>query len=182
MVTSFFGIVSGDHPGPDCNDFERVIDDRPKLWMISFSDKVQTCHSVDTDFLTVKFGKVQISPLKLGEIQIFYWNAKGFFLILSLFIQIFFLKYWFFWSFILILCQIIVAGLKVQSQKLLSEPAIYTANVCFFGWCFLTTSSSTTRLYRGGVPRLASGNCTCCHTRDSGETMTSVSEVTVSNQ
>ena len=37
------------------------------------------------------------------------------------------------------------------------------------------TSSLTTRLYRGRVPRLTSDNCTCCHTRDCGETMTSVS-------
>ena len=28
------------------------------------------------------------------------------------------------------------------------------------------TSSSTTRLYRGRIPRLTSGNFTCCHTRD----------------
>ena len=28
------------------------------------------------------------------------------------------------------------------------------------------TSSSTTRLYRGWVPRLTSGKLTCCHTRD----------------
>ena len=35
--------------------------------------------------------------------------------------------------------------------------------VCLFG---LITSSSTTRLYRGRVPRLTSSNFTCCHTRD----------------
>ena len=35
------------------------------------------------------------------------------------------------------------------------------------------TSSSTTRLYRGGVPRLTSN--VLAHTRQSGETMTSVS-------
>ena len=35
--------------------------------------------------------------------------------------------------------------------------------VCLFG--FLTSSSST-RLYRGRVPRLTSDNFTCCHTRD----------------
>ena len=36
--------------------------------------------------------------------------------------------------------------------------------VCLVGWLvgFLTTSS-TTRLYRGRVPRLTSDNCTSCH-------------------
>ena len=49
--------------------------------------------------------------------------------------------------------------------------------VCLFGWLVgFLTSSSTTRLYRGQVPRLTSDNFTCCHTRDRvGETMTSVS-------
>ena len=45
--------------------------------------------------------------------------------------------------------------------------------MCLFGFL---TSSSTTRLYTGLVPRLKSDNFTCCHTtRQSGETMTSVS-------
>ena len=44
--------------------------------------------------------------------------------------------------------------------------------VCLFRFL---TSSSTTRLYRGRVPRLTSDNYKCCHTQDSGETMTSVS-------
>ena len=35
--------------------------------------------------------------------------------------------------------------------------------VCLFGFL---TSSSATRLYRGGVSRLTSDNFTCCHTRD----------------
>ena len=35
--------------------------------------------------------------------------------------------------------------------------------VCLVGFL---TSSSTTRLYRGRVPKLASDNFTCCHTRD----------------
>ena len=35
--------------------------------------------------------------------------------------------------------------------------------VCLFGFL---TSSSITRLYRGRVPKLASDNFTCCHTRD----------------
>ena len=35
--------------------------------------------------------------------------------------------------------------------------------VCLFGFL---TSSSTTRLYRGRVPRLTSDNFTCCHTWD----------------
>ena len=35
--------------------------------------------------------------------------------------------------------------------------------VCLFAFL---TSSSTTRLYRGRVPRLTSDNFTCCHTRD----------------
>ena len=35
--------------------------------------------SVHTDFLTFKFGKIpRWAPLKLGEIQIFLWNAKDF--------------------------------------------------------------------------------------------------------
>ena len=37
------------------------------------------------------------------------------------------------------------------------------------------TPSSTTKLYRGRVPRLTCDNFTCYLTRDSGETMTSVS-------
>ena len=37
-------------------------------------------------------------------------------------------------------------------------------------------SWSTTRLYRWRVPRLTYDNFMCCHTRDSGETMTSVSD------
>ena len=46
---------------------------------------------------------------------------------------------------------------------------------CFVMFNFLT-SSSTTGLYRGRVPRLTSDNFTCCHTADrAGETMTSVS-------
>ena len=37
----------------------------------------------------------------------------------------------------------------------------------WFGWLVgFLTSSSTTRLYRGRVPRLMSNNCTCCYTRD----------------
>ena len=44
---------------------------------------------------------------------------------------------------------------------------------CLLGFL---TSSSTTRLYHGRVPRLTSDNFTCCqNTRQSGETMTSVS-------
>ena len=43
----------------------------------------------------------------------FLLECQRFFLKLSLFIQIFSLKYWFSWSFILILCQIIVAGLLI---------------------------------------------------------------------
>ena len=35
--------------------------------------------------------------------------------------------------------------------------------VCLVGF---STSSSTTRLYRGRAPRLTSANFTCCHTRD----------------
>ena len=42
--------------------------------------------------------------------------------------------------------------------------------LCLFRF---STSSSTTRLCRGRVPRLTSDTFTCCHTR--GETMTSVS-------
>ena len=39
--------------------------------------------------------------------------------------------------------------------------------VCLFGWLVgFLTSSSTTRLYRGKIPRLTSDNFTCCHTRD----------------
>ena len=67
--------------------------------------------SVYTDFLTVKFGKIQIFLPKIRWNTDFVLECQRFFLILSLFIQIFFLKYWFFWSFILILCEIIVAGL-----------------------------------------------------------------------
>ena len=37
--------------------------------------------------------------------------------------------------------------------------------VCLVGYL---TSSSTTRLYHGHVPRLAFDNFTCCHTRDTG--------------
>ena len=41
----------------------------------------------------------------------------------------------------------------------------YTA--CLFVWLSdFWTSSSATRLYRGRVPTLTSGNFTCCHTRD----------------
>ena len=35
-----------------------------------------------------------------------------------------------------------------------------------FGLFDFLTSSSTTRLYRGRVPRLTSNNFMCCHTRD----------------
>ena len=42
-----------------------------------------------------------------------------------------------------------------------------------FGWLV----PSTTRLYRGRVPRLTSDNFTCCHTRDRADTMTYVSAV-----
>ena len=39
--------------------------------------------------------------------------------------------------------------------------------VCLFVWLVgFLTSSLTTRLYRGQVPRLTSDNFTCCHTRD----------------
>ena len=38
---------------------------------------------------------------------------------------------------------------------------------CLFVWLFgFLTSLSTTRRYRGRVPRLTSDNFTCCHTRD----------------
>ena len=49
--------------------------------------------------------------------------------------------------------------------------------VCLFVWLFgFLTSSSTTRLYRGRVPRLTSGKFYVPpHTRQSWETMTSVS-------
>ena len=63
------------------------------------------------DFLTLKFGKIQIFPPKIGRNTDFFMECQTFFLILSLFIQIFCLQYWFFWSFILILCEMIVAGL-----------------------------------------------------------------------
>ena len=36
--------------------------------------------------------------------------------------------------------------------------------VCLFSLVGFLTSSSTTRLYRGRVPKLTSDNCTCCHT------------------
>ena len=72
-----------------------------------------------TDFISIYWffnrkllQNTDLFPLKLGEIQIFLLKCQRFFLILYLFIQIFFLKYWFSWSFILILCQIIVAGLR----------------------------------------------------------------------
>ena len=45
----------------------------------------------------------------------------------------------------------------------------------WFGLFGFLTSSSTTRLYRGRVPRLTSHNFTCCHTRDRAETMASIS-------
>ena len=39
-----------------------------------------------------------------------------------------------------------------------------------FGWLVgFLTSSSTTRLYRGRVPRLTSDNFTCCHTGEWGD-------------
>ena len=39
--------------------------------------------------------------------------------------------------------------------------------LCLFVWLVgFLASSSTTSLYRGRVPRLASDNFTCCHTRD----------------
>ena len=38
-----------------------------------------------------------------------------------------------------------------------------TSFVCLFDFL---TSSSATRIYPGRVPRLTSGNFTCCHTRD----------------
>ena len=44
--------------------------------------------------------------------------------------------------------------------------------ICLFGFL---TSSSTTRLYRGRVPRLTSDNFRCFHTRDRAGIMTSVS-------
>ena len=39
--------------------------------------------------------------------------------------------------------------------------------ICLFVWLVgFLSSSSTTMLYHGRVPRLTSDNCTCCHTRD----------------
>ena len=55
---------------------------------------------------------------------------------------------------------------------------IITFRACLFVWLVgFLTSSSTTSLYRGWNTRLASDNFTCVlpHTRQSGETMTSVS-------
>ena len=54
----------------------------------------------------------------------------------------------------------------------MSSIAKCTLSVCFISF---STSSSTTRVYRGRVPRLTSDICTCYHTRQSGETKTSVS-------
>ena len=42
-----------------------------------------------------------------------------------------------------------------------------TEVACVFVWLVgFLTSSPTTRLYRGRVPRLTTDNFTCCHTRD----------------
>ena len=52
-------------------------------------------------------------------------------------------------------------------------PSLQSLFVCLLGFL---TSSSTTTLYRGRVPRLTSDKCMCCHTRDrAGRPMTSVS-------
>ena len=53
-----------------------------------------------------------------------------------------------------------------------SAPITISEIVCLFG---VFTSSPTTRLYHGRVPRFTSDNFTCCYTRQSGDTMTSVS-------
>ena len=69
--------------------------------MISTPGMMQTCHSYGfyqyiLFFLTVKFGKIQIFLPKIGWNTDFLLECQRFFLILSLFIQICFLKYWFF--------------------------------------------------------------------------------------
>ena len=71
--------------------------------------------SVCTDFFTLEFGKIQIFQNKIRRNTDFFLECQRFFLILSIFIQIFFIKYRLFWSFILILCQIIVAGLWISA-------------------------------------------------------------------
>ena len=58
-----------------------------------------------------------------------------------------------------------------RSESEVSTPRSYLIlerhELCLFGWLVgLFTSSSTTRLYRGRVPRLTSDNFMCCHTRD----------------
>ena len=58
--------------------------------------------SVYTDFLTLEFVKTQIFPPKIRQNTDFFLKCQRYFLILSIFIHIFSLKYRFFWSFILI--------------------------------------------------------------------------------
>ena len=57
----------------------------------------------------------------------------------------------------------VVAGLEPRNVDWDFDKEQVIFFVCLVGFL---TSSSTTRLYRGRVPRLTSDNFTCCHTRD----------------
>ena len=50
--------------------------------------------------------------------------------------------------------------------RYVGQKVILPATFCGFGLFGFLTSSSTTRLYPGRVPRLTYDNFTCCHTRD----------------